>query len=175
MSRPPSLLFTTTGRACRYVISTLLASPNCPEIKIITKSAPNIQQTFPARLRDPPHSIVVADHHESTIFTSAFDGMDLVFHDGLPIHPQEEAMSLAAIDVARTAGVKHFILLSVLQPVRMKLPTHKVKLNIEEYLVESRLDYTILQVTSLSRPPESSCIYCLASSFHAEYRSRFGD
>jgi len=95
---------------------------------VITKSAPNIQQTFPARLRDPPHSIIIADHYEGTAFTGAFQGIDLVFHNGLPVHPQEEAISIAAIDVAKAAGVKHFIFLSVLQPARMKLPTHKVKL-----------------------------------------------
>ncbi|KIJ46905.1 hypothetical protein M422DRAFT_29092 [Sphaerobolus stellatus SS14] len=145
MSRQHGLLFTTTGRASRYVISVLIAAPGCPAIRVITRSAPNILDSFPAKLREPPHSIVVADHYEGATFAGAFEGIDYVFHDGLPVHPLEEGMGMSVIDTAKAAGVRHFIMLSVLQPVRIKLPTHKVKLGLEEYLVESRLNYTILQ------------------------------
>ncbi|KIJ48063.1 hypothetical protein M422DRAFT_66398 [Sphaerobolus stellatus SS14] len=56
-------------------------------------------------------------------------------------------MGVAAMDASRKHGVKHFILVSVLHPLRRKLQTHLNKLTQEEYLIESRLNYTILEPT----------------------------
>jgi hypothetical protein len=73
-------------------------------------------------------------------------------------------MATAVIDAAKNAGVRHFVLCSVLHPMRTKLVTHKLKLQcvyprmpckyvdqagcvrVEEYLIESRMNFTILQV-----------------------------
>lgn len=72
-------------------------------------------------------------------------------------------MAISVIEAAKKAGVNFFILCSVLHPMRSKLITHKLKLmyafryitcemrglgclRIEEYLVESRINYCILQV-----------------------------
>ncbi|KIJ48062.1 hypothetical protein M422DRAFT_45506 [Sphaerobolus stellatus SS14] len=125
----------------------LLPSPSCPTIRVITRSAPNIESTFPPALRSPPHSIVIVNHYESDEFFNAFQGMETVFHDGLNVHPNEAAMGVTAMDASRKHGVKHFILVSILHPLRRKLQTHLNKLTLEEYLMESRLNYTILQPT----------------------------
>lgn len=145
MSRSKVILFTSTGRPCRYVISLLLDSRECPEIRVITRSGSNIRDSFPPKLQVSPHSIVVVDHYESKEYKLAFRGVDIVFNDGLLINVKEEAAGAATIDAAKEANVQHFILLSVLQPMRTKLQTHFSKLSIEEYLLESRLNYTILQ------------------------------
>jgi uncharacterized protein YbjT (DUF2867 family) len=63
------------------------------------------------------------------------------------MHPHEDAIGKLVIDEAKSAGVSHFILSSVLHPVRTKLLNHKIKIAVEEYLIESRLPYTILQPT----------------------------
>lgn len=57
-------------------------------------------------------------------------------------------MGVALIDAAKEAGVKHFVYCSVLFPILTKLLNHKVKCFVEEYLVESGLEYTILQPSS---------------------------
>ncbi|KAF8524143.1 hypothetical protein BU17DRAFT_43277 [Hysterangium stoloniferum] len=142
---PKSVLFTSTDRTCRYVIMMLLSSPNCPAITVITRSGQNLRDSFPPPLLATPHRIVVTDHFEGASFTSAFDGISLVFHDGLAIDPKAGAASFAVIEASKSAGVDHFIFSSIIQPIRTKLHTHKMKLGIEEHLVESRLNYTILQ------------------------------
>jgi nucleoside-diphosphate-sugar epimerase len=124
----PLLLVTSTGRASRHLISTLLSLPECPAIRVIARSNSNIQEHFPPQLRSAPHSIVVADHFQGREFESAFRGVSIIFHNGPAVHAQEEAMSLAVIDAAKEAGIKHFVLCSVFHPMRTKLQTHKVKL-----------------------------------------------
>jgi len=163
MSKLGAILFTSTGRPSRYIISSLLDSPQCPEIRIITRSGSNVRESFPHKLQVAPHSIIVVDHFESKEYRSAFQGADIVFSDGMSIDAKEEAAGAATIDAARAAEVRHFIFLSVFQPMRTKLHTHFAKLrlanisphfsaiiddpsSIEEYLLESRLNYTILQV-----------------------------
>jgi uncharacterized protein YbjT (DUF2867 family) len=62
------------------------------------------------------------------------------------------------IKAAAKAGVKHFIYSSVLHPIRSKLLNHDVKRQVEEYLIESSLDWTILQPTHFmqnSNPAEA--------------------
>jgi nucleoside-diphosphate-sugar epimerase len=124
----PLLLVTSTGRPSRQLISTLLSLPDCPAIRVIARSNENIQEHFPPQLRSSPHSIVVADHFQGTAFESAFRNVSIVFHNGPAVHAQEGAMSLAVIDAAKEAGVRHFVLCSVFHPMRTKLQTHKVKL-----------------------------------------------
>ncbi|KIJ23653.1 hypothetical protein M422DRAFT_249632 [Sphaerobolus stellatus SS14] len=119
--------------------------PDCPAIRVIASPSANLQTGFPPALRSVPHSIVQIEHSEGAEFDAVFRDVSIVFHDGPAIHPQEEAMSIVIIDAAKAAGVDHFILCSVFQPMRTKLRTHQTKLRIEEYLVESRLSYTILQ------------------------------
>lgn len=124
----PLLLITSTGRAGRHLISMLLSLPECPAIRVIARSNANIQESFPPQLRSAPHSVVVADYFQGEAFESAFRGVSVVFHNGPAVHAQEEAASMAVIDAAKKAGVKHFILCSVFQAMRTKLHTHKVKL-----------------------------------------------
>ncbi|KAF8495063.1 NAD(P)-binding protein [Gautieria morchelliformis] len=114
----------------------------------MVRSYINIQETIPPRLRSAPHSIVIADDFYGPDFQSAFRGVSTVFHHGANLHPQEWFLAIAIIDMAKEAGAKHFVLCSVFQSIRIKIHVHKVKLSIEEYLVESRLNYTILQPTS---------------------------
>jgi len=85
--------------------------------------------SFPPQLLKAPHSIIVLEHFTGKSFEESFSGVDIVFHDGLPVHPTEdEALNASVVDAARNAAVRHFIFLSVLQPMRLKLPTNKSKL-----------------------------------------------
>ena len=63
------------------------------------------------------------------------------------MHPREDSIGKIVIDQAKDANVSHFIFCSVLHPVRTKLLNHRIKIGVEEYLIESRLSYTILQPT----------------------------
>ena len=145
--------------------------PDCPAIRLIIPPNANVATGIPQQLRSLPHSVVQAEPTGGQAFESAFLGVNIVFHDGPVIHPQEEATSIAVIDAAKAAGVHHFILCSVFQSIRVKLRTHQTKLRlvllstiisisnvvrIEEYLVESRVNYTILQVINTHPDPLSN-------------------
>jgi len=54
-------------------------------------------------------------------------------------------MGFAAIDAARVAGVQHFVFSSVLHAITTDLIQHEIKRDLEEYLLSSGLEFTILQ------------------------------
>jgi uncharacterized protein YbjT (DUF2867 family) len=55
---------------------------------------------------------------------------------------------IALIDAAKLAGVKRFIFFSVLNGIEYpEVPLIKLKLKIESYLIESRIDYTIFYLS----------------------------
>ena len=54
-------------------------------------------------------------------------------------------MGFAAIDAARVAGVRHFVFSSVLHAIITDLVQHEIKRDLEEYLISSGLEFTILQ------------------------------
>ncbi|KIJ54053.1 hypothetical protein M422DRAFT_42320 [Sphaerobolus stellatus SS14] len=141
------------GRTARLLIETLLNHPNCPNLRVLVRPGgyDALKQSFPL-LTSSPHEIVLADYMDEPTLAPAFKDVSLVVHNGPSIHQNEAAMAIGVIEAAKSAGVGHFILCSVLHPMRSKLVTHKLKLQVEEYLVESRMNYTILQVWIVSYP-----------------------
>jgi uncharacterized protein YbjT (DUF2867 family) len=59
--------------------------------------------------------------------------------------PMEVAMGRSVIDAALAAGVERFLQFSVAHPQIDFLANHRAKLEVEDYLVNSGLDFTILQ------------------------------
>jgi uncharacterized protein YbjT (DUF2867 family) len=72
-------------------------------------------------------------------------GVDAVYHVGPTIHPREREMGLAVVDAALAAGVGHVVYSAVLHPILTGLLQHALKRDVEERLVSSGLDFTILQ------------------------------
>lgn len=68
-----------------------------------------------------------------------------VLHICPPMHPQEDAIAETMIELAREQGLARFVLYSVLHPLLEDVPHHRRKLQAERYLVNSGLNYTILQ------------------------------
>lgn len=78
-------------------------------------------------------------------------GVTTVFHIGPSFHPHETEIGYfmvdAAAEEARQGTFKHFVYSSVLNTQLRKMMNHDCKRYVEEYLMESGLDYTILQPT----------------------------
>ncbi|OBZ76940.1 NAD(P)H azoreductase [Grifola frondosa] len=142
------LITGAAGRTSGHVIKALLDSPNPPELRLLVRSQAAVDKLKTEFPKLPPASFVIGDYLEASTLPPAFKGVDIVFHNGPAFHSQETAMGIALIDAAKQAGVKHFVYCSVLFPVLTKLLNHKVKCFVEEYLIESGLNYTILQPTS---------------------------
>ncbi|EJF62915.1 NAD(P)-binding protein [Dichomitus squalens LYAD-421 SS1] len=133
----PTILITgAAGRTSGYVLRALLESKSVPpsDIRLFVRS----QGAF-----------ALGDYLEASTLPPALKGVDIVFHNGPAFHALESAMGIALIDAAKQAGVKHFVYCSVLYSVLTKMVNHKAKFYVEEHLIESGLNFTILQPSSL--------------------------
>jgi uncharacterized protein YbjT (DUF2867 family) len=89
--------------------------------------------------------VVVGDMSSPDVLARAMDGVEKVYYVGPALHPQEREMGFAAVDAARAAGVQHFVFSSVLHAIITDLVQHEIKRDLEEYLISSGLEFTILQ------------------------------
>jgi len=98
-----------------------------------------------AALRAMGVDVIVGDLADPAIVAQAIEGITKVYHVCPGIQPLEREIGIAWIDAAASAGVAHFVFSSVLHPVLTDLVQHKIKRDIEEHLISSGLEYTILQ------------------------------
>ena len=89
--------------------------------------------------------VIVGNALDPVTLDNAMVGVKSVFHVGPSFHPQEAEMGVAAINAASKAEVEHFVYDSVLHPQISALLQHRMKLIVEEHLINSDLNYTILQ------------------------------
>jgi uncharacterized protein YbjT (DUF2867 family) len=89
--------------------------------------------------------LVVGDLSDPDILAQAMNGVEKVYYIGPALHPSEREMGIAAIDAARAAGVQHFVFSSVLHAIITDLVQHEIKRDLEEYLISSGMEFTILQ------------------------------
>ena len=89
---------------------------------------------------------LIGDVRDPAVLARAMDGVDAVYHvcpGGA--HLWEREMGFAVIDAAIAAGVRHVVYSSVLHPMVTELIQHETKRDVEERLVTSPLNFTILQ------------------------------
>lgn len=98
------------------------------------------------------HDVVVGDLSEPAVLRQAIRGVQKVYHVGPTLHPRERQMGLAVIDAARTEGVEHFVLSSVLHSIVTDLVQHEIKRDLEEHLLAAGLEFTILQPSNYMLP-----------------------
>jgi uncharacterized protein YbjT (DUF2867 family) len=89
--------------------------------------------------------VVVGDLADSNVLQRAVRGADAIYHVGPTLSPSERTVGFAIIDAAAAAGVRHFVMSSVLHAIITDLVQHEIKRDIEEHLLSSGLDFTILQ------------------------------
>jgi uncharacterized protein YbjT (DUF2867 family) len=96
--------------------------------------------------------VVVGDISEPSVMATAIRGVEKVYHVGPTAHPRERTMGLAVVDAARVEGVKHLVFSSVLHAITTDLVQHQIKRDIEEHLLSSGLEFTILQPANYMLP-----------------------
>jgi uncharacterized protein YbjT (DUF2867 family) len=96
--------------------------------------------------------VVVGDISEPAVLATAIRGVEKVYHVGPTAHPCERAMGFAVVDAARAEGVKHLVFSSVLHAITTDLVQHEIKRDIEEHLLSSGLEFTILQPANYMLP-----------------------
>jgi uncharacterized protein YbjT (DUF2867 family) len=130
------LVSAANGKTGRNVISALLARPGVPPIRALCRSA---------HVDIPGVTAVRADMKEPQTLGPVLDGADTVIHYGPSLHPHETTMGMNMIDAAQSAGVRRFIFISVIHPEIDDLMNHQAKLAIEGYLINSRMEWTVLR------------------------------
>lgn len=96
--------------------------------------------------------LVVGDICEPAVLAGAIRGVEKVYHVGPTAHPRERAMGFAVVDAAKAAGVRHLVFSSVLHAITTDLVQHEIKRDIEEHLLSSGLEFTILQPANYMLP-----------------------
>jgi uncharacterized protein YbjT (DUF2867 family) len=89
--------------------------------------------------------IALGDLMDHDSLRLAMTGAGQVLHICPPMHPKEDAIARTMIGLACDLGVDRFVLYSVLHPLLADVPHHDRKLQGERALVDSGLNYTILQ------------------------------
>ena len=96
--------------------------------------------------------VVAGEIGQPELIARAVAGAETVYHVCPGIHPFEREIGFAWIDAAKAAGVRHFVFSSVLHPLITALVQHEIKRDIEEHLIDSGLDFTILQPSIYMAP-----------------------
>ncbi|HEY5840258.1 MAG TPA: NmrA family NAD(P)-binding protein, partial [Mycobacterium sp.] len=89
--------------------------------------------------------IVVGDIGDPAVLGRAMNCVEKIYYVGPALHPQERETGFAVIDAARSVGVRHFVFSSVLHAITTDLIQHEIKRDLEENLLSSGLEFTILQ------------------------------
>ena len=92
--------------------------------------------------------VALGDLSDPESLDAALKGVEGVFHIGPVFAPNEVQLGRNIIEAAQRAGVRKFVFSSVIHPI-LSLPNHAAKAPVEEALVNSDLEYTILHPTML--------------------------
>lgn len=89
--------------------------------------------------------VIVGDMRDQKTVEGAVQSVRAIYHICPNMSPDEFSIGRLVVGAARSAGAAHFVYHSVLHPQTEAMPHHWAKLQVEEYLFESGLPYTILQ------------------------------
>jgi uncharacterized protein YbjT (DUF2867 family) len=96
--------------------------------------------------------VIAGDIADPEVLARALRGIEQVYHIGPSAHPREREMGFNIVDAAHKVGVKHFVFSSVLHAITTDLVQHEIKRDIEEHLLSSGLEFTILQPANYMAP-----------------------
>ena len=96
--------------------------------------------------------VVQGDLSDTAVQARAVREVSSIYHVGPTLHPREREMGMGLVDAAVEAGVEHVVFSSVLHAIATSLVQHEIKRDVEEHLIDSGLDYTILQPSNYMLP-----------------------
>lgn len=96
--------------------------------------------------------VIPGDLGDPGVIARAVDGVDSIYHIGPTLSPVERQCGFEIVDAAAAAGVGHFVFSSVLHAITTDLVQHEIKRDIEEHLLSSGLEFTILQPANYMLP-----------------------
>jgi NAD(P)H dehydrogenase (quinone) len=112
-------------------------------------------------------SAAIGDLQDGAALKSAMRDASAIYLICPNVHPAEFEIAQATIKAAQQAGVERFVYHSVLYPQIEAMPHHWLKLCVEEQLITSGLDFTVLQPASYM---QNMLPYLNAIRENGEYR-----
>jgi uncharacterized protein YbjT (DUF2867 family) len=101
----------------------------------------------------------VGDLADPDFIAQAMQGVSSVYYVGPTLHPAEREMGIAMVDAAREAGIRHFVFSSVLHAITTDLIQHQIKRDVEEHLLSSGLEFTVLQPANYMLPLRMKSVF----------------
>lgn len=141
-----TLITSANGNQGRRLVPKLLAAGHRVRACVRTEQSAASLRALGAQ------ETLVGDLADPGFIASAMRGVTSIYHIGPTLHSAERAIGFAAIDAARAAGVAHFVFSSVLHAITTDLIQHEIKRDIEEHLLSSGLEFTILQPSNYMLP-----------------------
>lgn len=133
------LLTAANGRTGRQVLHSLVARG--ADVAVLIR-----QEDQWAELKKlGAKSCTVGNMEDDAAIAEAVAGNDSIVHIGPPMHPNEVQITARLVNAAVANGIDRFIYYSVMHPLRREVRHHRLKLDAEEYVIESGLAYTIVQ------------------------------
>jgi len=136
-----------SGKQCSHLIPNLYETPST-RLRLVVNSENSLdrlQQQYPSA------EVIQADLTSTSNVARILQGATAVYHVGPSFHAHETQIGYQMIDAAikesKQGGFKHFVYSSVLNSQIRKMLNHDCKRYVEEYLIESGLNYSILQPT----------------------------
>lgn len=147
------LMTSANGNQGKRLVPKLLASGHQVRACVRTESSAEQLRTLGAQ------QVMVGDLADPAFIARAMKGVKSVYHIGPTLHHDERAMGFAMIEAAREEGVDHFVFSSVLHAIASDLIQHEIKRDIEERLLSSGLEYTILQPANYMLPARMKAVF----------------
>lgn len=91
------------------------------------------------------NEVVVGDLRDPASLATAMTGMDAVFYMAPAFFPDEAEVGKAVVASAAAAGVRRFVFSGVIHTSLSQLVNHTAKPPVEEAIIASGMQYTILQ------------------------------
>ncbi|WP_256681506.1 SDR family oxidoreductase [Pseudomonas sp. PAMC 29040] len=147
------LITSANGNQGKRLVPKLLASGHHVRACVRTEASAEQLRALGAQ------QVLVGDLADPAFIAQAMKGVASVYHIGPTLHHNERAMGFAMIDAARAEGVGHFVFSSVLHAIASDLIQHEIKRDIEEHLLSSGLEYTILQPGNYMLPSRMKAVF----------------
>lgn len=100
-----------------------------------------------AVLKNGASEVAVGDLTDRASLDAALKGVDAVFYVAPAFMADEAEVGQKMVEAARQAGVRRFVFSSVIDPVIGALVNHTAKAPVEEAIIESGMEYALLQPT----------------------------
>jgi NAD(P)H dehydrogenase (quinone) len=130
------------GKTGRAVVKALAASGK--RVRAFTRDPNHANALFALGAAE----VNVGRFTDTRALALAAGGAEAVYHICPNVSPHEVAYARAVANAARDHGVKRFVYHSVLHPQIEAMPHHWQKLRVEEMLLASGFDLTVLQPTA---------------------------